>query len=59
MLLLVQLGKIFTDKEVGFKDYLKCLVGLSEHVDYFAINISSPNTKGLKIFMIRIFWSLF
>ena len=45
------IGKnFFTDNEVGFKDYLKCLVGLSEHVDYFAINISSPNTKGLRDF---------
>ena len=43
------IGKnFFTDNKVGFKDYLKCLVGLNEYVDYFAINISSPNTKGLR-----------
>ena len=26
---------------------------MNKYVDYFAINISSPNTKGLEIFMIK------
>ena len=45
------IGKnFFTKNEDAYKDYLKCLNGLNEYVDYFAINISSPNTKGLRDF---------
>ena len=43
------IGKnFFTDNEEGYKDYLKCLSGLHDYVDYFAVNISSPNTKDLR-----------
>lgn len=45
------IGKnFFTKNEDAYKDYLKCLNGLNTYVDYFAINISSPNTKGLRDF---------
>ena len=45
------IGKnFFTENNDGHKDYLKCLQGLHDHVDYFAINISSPNTKNLRQF---------
>lgn len=29
-------------------DYFACFVGLHAHVDYFAVNVSSPNTPGLR-----------
>lgn len=38
----------FTDNKEGYKDYLKCLSILYDYVDYFAVNISSPNTKDLR-----------
>ncbi len=45
------IGKnFFTKNEDAYKDYLKCLNDLNKYVDYFAINISSPNTKGLRDF---------
>ncbi len=45
------IGKnFFTKNKDGYKDYLKCLSGLHDYVDYFAINISSPNTKDLREF---------
>jgi dihydroorotate dehydrogenase len=45
------IGKnFFTENKDGHKDYLKCLQGLYGFVDYFAINISSPNTKNLRQF---------
>ena len=45
------IGKnVFTENKDGHKDYIKCLEGLHDFVDYFAINISSPNTKNLRQF---------
>ncbi len=45
------IGKnFFTENKDGHKDYLKCLSNLHDYVDYFAINISSPNTKDLREF---------
>ena len=45
------IGKnFFTENKDGYKYYLKCLKGLYDFVDYFAINISSPNTKNLRQF---------
>jgi len=45
------IGKnFFTENKDGHKDYLKCLQGLYDFADYFAINISSPNTKNLRQF---------
>ena len=38
----------FTQNNDAHSDYLKCLSELNEFVDYFAINISSPNTKDLR-----------
>jgi len=37
-----------TKNEDAYQDYLKCYNELYPYVDYFAINISSPNTKGLR-----------
>ncbi len=37
-----------TPNEEAIKDYLICFDALFEHVDYFAINVSSPNTPGLR-----------
>jgi len=38
----------FTSNEEAHLDYIKCYNELYPYVDYFAINISSPNTKGLR-----------
>ena len=37
-----------TSEEDAFRDYLICLEALHEVVDYFTVNISSPNTKDLR-----------
>ncbi|RKN79982.1 quinone-dependent dihydroorotate dehydrogenase [Ulvibacterium marinum] len=37
-----------TSNDDAIKDYLICFDALFEHVDYFAINVSSPNTPGLR-----------
>ena len=45
------IGKnFFTENIDAHNDYLKCLIDLNDYVDYFAVNISSPNTKGLREF---------
>ncbi|MCK0160292.1 quinone-dependent dihydroorotate dehydrogenase [Allomuricauda sp. F6463D] len=40
-------NKITSNKE-AIKDYLICFEALFEHVDYFVVNVSSPNTPGLR-----------
>ncbi|MEM7484657.1 MAG: quinone-dependent dihydroorotate dehydrogenase [Bacteroidota bacterium] len=37
-----------TSNESAIKDYLICFDALFEHVDYFVVNVSSPNTPGLR-----------
>ena len=37
-----------TPNEEAWKDYEKCFVALHEWVDYFVVNVSSPNTPGLR-----------
>ena len=37
-----------TPNEEAWKDYEKCFLTLHEHVDYFVVNVSSPNTPGLR-----------
>ena len=37
-----------TPNEEAWKDYEKCFLALHEHVDYFVVNVSSPNTPGLR-----------
>ena len=37
-----------TPNELATKDYLICFDVLFEHVDYFVVNVSSPNTPGLR-----------
>ena len=37
-----------TPNEDAWKDYVKCLNGLYECSDYFVVNVSSPNTPGLR-----------
>jgi dihydroorotate dehydrogenase len=37
-----------TPNEEALKDYLICFEALFEHVDYFVVNVSSPNTPGLR-----------
>jgi len=37
-----------TPNEAAIKDYLICFEALFEHVDYFVVNVSSPNTPGLR-----------
>lgn len=37
-----------TPNENAKDDYLKCFVGLYELVDYFVVNVSSPNTPNLR-----------
>jgi dihydroorotate dehydrogenase len=45
----VNIGKNkHTELEDAFQDYKFCFEKLYEHADYFTINISSPNTEGLR-----------
>ena len=45
------IGKnFFTKNNEAHNDYLQCISELNKFIDYFAINISSPNTKGLREF---------
>lgn len=45
----VNIGKNFdTPNEEAVKDYRACLQAAYEVADYIAVNISSPNTKGLR-----------
>jgi len=37
-----------TPNEDAWKDYEKCFLVLHDHVDYFVVNVSSPNTPGLR-----------
>lgn len=37
-----------TPNEEAANDYLSCFHALREHVDYFVVNVSSPNTPGLR-----------
>ena len=37
-----------TPNHEAVKDYLICFEALFEHVDYFVVNVSSPNTPGLR-----------
>jgi len=37
-----------TTNQLAIKDYLICFDVLFDHVDYFVVNVSSPNTPGLR-----------
>ena len=37
-----------TPNDEAVKDYLICFNALFDHVDYFVVNVSSPNTPGLR-----------
>ncbi len=37
-----------TPNEDALDDYVRCFDALHPHVDYFALNVSSPNTPGLR-----------
>jgi dihydroorotate dehydrogenase len=37
-----------TLNDQAFQDYALCVEALHEHVDYFVVNVSSPNTPGLR-----------
>lgn len=37
-----------TPNEEAFRDYEKCFEALFPHVDYFVVNVSSPNTPNLR-----------
>lgn len=37
-----------TPNELAIQDYLTCMDALHPHVDYFTVNVSSPNTPGLR-----------
>jgi len=37
-----------TDNDFAYTDYNSCFESLYPYVDYFVINVSSPNTKGLR-----------
>jgi dihydroorotate dehydrogenase len=40
----------FTDENRTTHDYVYCFEQLWDHVDYFVVNVSSPNTPGLRNF---------
>ena len=45
----MSIGKNFdTPNNEAYKDYLYCMEKVYEYSSYIAINISSPNTKGLR-----------
>jgi len=45
----INIGKNFsTPVEEGKNDYLSCMDKVYQHADYIAVNISSPNTPGLR-----------
>ena len=45
----VSIGKnATTPNELAFEDYIICLDKIYEYADYIAVNISSPNTEGLR-----------
>ncbi len=45
----INIGKNkITPEDEAISDYLKCLEKVYEHADYVTINISSPNTPGLR-----------
>ncbi|MEO6550752.1 MAG: quinone-dependent dihydroorotate dehydrogenase [Ferruginibacter sp.] len=37
-----------TDNENAWQDYIACFNALHDYVDYFVVNVSSPNTPGLR-----------
>jgi dihydroorotate dehydrogenase len=37
-----------TPNELAYTDYVKCFLQLNNYVDYFVVNVSSPNTPGLR-----------
>ncbi len=37
-----------TPNDEAWKDYEKCFMALHDYVDYFVVNVSSPNTPGLR-----------
>jgi dihydroorotate dehydrogenase len=37
-----------TSNDAAHEDYLQCLLGLHPWADYFVVNVSSPNTPGLR-----------
>lgn len=37
-----------TPNENAYKDYQICFKELFDYVDYFVVNVSSPNTPGLR-----------
>ena len=37
-----------TPNDEAIQDYIKCFDALFEHVDYFVVNVSSPNTPNLR-----------
>ena len=37
-----------TDNEEAWLDYEKCFLAIRPYVDYFVVNVSSPNTPGLR-----------
>ena len=50
----VSIGKNFdTPNNLAVNDYLYCLDKVFELADYIAINISSPNTEGLRSFEVK------
>jgi dihydroorotate dehydrogenase len=54
----ISLGKSkVVPNEAALDDYVACLRVLREHGDYFAVNVSSPNTPGLRALQDRAFLS--
>ena len=37
-----------TPNQDAWQDYVKCFIALHPYVDYFVVNVSSPNTPGLR-----------
>lgn len=46
-----------TPNEQALQDYVKCFLALHHHVDYIAVNVSSPNTPGLRELQDKAFLS--
>ncbi|MBM3176933.1 MAG: quinone-dependent dihydroorotate dehydrogenase [Bacteroidetes bacterium] len=42
-----------TPNELAVEDYKKCMLALADVVDYFVVNVSSPNTPGLRELQVK------
>ena len=58
--LFVNVGKNrWTENDQAFEDYGRCMEALKDYADVFVVNLSSPNTKGLRDLLDKVHLKLF